>query len=72
MTDFSSGLKLELKDMLANVEAHAREADSIVEGFKSQMEHMSTKAQASFKTVSSDIKVSPLFSDLVIYKQCLT
>ncbi|TVY92444.1 hypothetical protein LAWI1_G001075 [Lachnellula willkommii] len=56
MTDFSNGLKLELNDMLANMEAHAREADSFVEGFKSQMEHMSLKAQASFKTVSSDIK----------------
>ncbi|TVY48932.1 hypothetical protein LOCC1_G001386 [Lachnellula occidentalis] len=56
MDDFSYGLKVELKDMLANLNAHAREADSFVEGFKSQMEHMSIKAQASFESVSSDIK----------------
>ena len=65
MADFSSGLNMELKDMMANMEAHAREADSYFEGFKSQMEHMRTKVQASFETVSTDIKVDPLLSYLV-------
>jgi len=68
MTEFSSGLKADLKNMRAELEAHARETNSIVDRFKSQMEDMGKKAQASFKTVSSDIKASPLFSDLVIYE----
>jgi hypothetical protein len=72
MADFSSGLNQELKDMMVNMEAHAREADSYFEGFKSQVEHMRTKVQASFETVSTDIKVNPFFSQLVANEQRLT
>jgi len=72
MADFSGVLNLELKEMMASMEFHAREADSYFEGFKSQMEHMRTKVQASFETVSTDIKVNFLFSQLVTNGQRLT
>jgi len=62
MADFSIGLNQELKDMMANMEAQAHEADSYFEGFKNQMEQMKSKAQASFESVSTDIKVCLSFS----------
>jgi hypothetical protein len=64
MADFSMGLNQELKDMMANMEARAHEADSYFDGFKNQMDHMKSKAQASFEAVSIDIKVNLFFSDL--------
>jgi hypothetical protein len=64
MADFSVGLNQELKDMMANMEARAQEADSYFEEFKNQMDHMKSKAQESFEAVSIDIKVDLLFSKL--------
>jgi hypothetical protein len=58
------GLNQELKDMMANMEARAQEADYYFEGFKNQMDQMKSKAQASLEAVSIDIKVDLLFSKL--------